>query len=299
MRRTQELETIRGQVASVKLLKEGWGRMSVRAGSGESSVTVMGTVLGFDVGTTVECVGRWDVHPTYGNQFKASSITQAVPSSAEGAIAWIASKLPAVGRKRATELVERYGIPALWDVLDKSPEQLADVNGITPKIAQDIGAEYARVKGERDEMVQLRGWGLSEYQISKCRDAWKGRVVAELRGDPYQLAAVVEGFGFKKADEVARRMGTPLDHPSRIRACLAHQLSEAEGRGHCYVPSGALVRITSDDLGLPGSMVARELAVAIGLGAFVEDGTRIYLAATHRAERAVATRARAMLAVAA
>lgn len=294
-RQTQELEVLRGQVASVKLLKDGWGRAMVRAGSGDAAVAVMGTVLGVDEGTTVECHGRWDVHPQYGRQFKASSISTVVPSSAEGAIAWIASKLPAVGRKRATELVELYGIPALWDVLEQEPERLVEVKGITAEAAEKIGQEYRRVKGERDEMVTLRGWGLSEYQITKCREAWKGAVVAELRADPFRLAEVVEGFGFKRADEVARRMGTPSDHPSRIRACIVHMLREAEGAGHCYVVSGALVRIVSDELGLEGAIVARELGRAVGLGAVVQDGARIYSASTHRAEQGVARRALAML----
>ena len=294
-RATPDLEVLRGQVASVKLLKDGWGRAMVRAGSGDAAVAVMGTVLGVDEGTTVECHGRWDVHPQYGKQFKASSISTVVPSSAEGAIAWIASKLPAVGRKRATELVERYGIPALWDVLEQSPEQLVEVRGITADAAQKIGAEYARVKSERDEMVTLRGWGLSEYQITRCRDAWKGNVVAELRADPFRLAEVVDGFGFKRADEVARRMGTPSDHPSRIRACILHTLSEAEGAGHCYVPSGRLVAISSDMLGLARDIVARELSLAVGLGVVVQDGTRIYSSATHSAEQGVARRALAML----
>lgn len=294
-RATPDLEVLRGQVASVKLLKDGWGRAMVRAGSGDAAVAVMGTVLGVDEGTTVECHGRWDVHPQYGRQFKASSISTVVPSSAEGAIAWIASKLPAVGRKRATELVELYGIPALWDVLEREPERLVEVRGITEEAAQKIGAEYRRVQGEREEMVTLRGWGLSEYQITRCRDAWKGNVVAELRADPFKLAEVVEGFGFKRADEVARRMGTPSDHPSRIRACIVHMLREAEGNGHCYVASGALVRIVSDELGLEGAIVARELGIAVGLGAIVQDGSRIYSAPTHRAEQGVARRALAML----
>ena len=294
-RATPDLEVLRGQVASVKLLKDGWGRAMVRAGSGDAAVAVMGTVLGVDEGTTVECHGRWDVHPQYGKQFKASSISTVVPSSAEGAIAWIASKLPAVGRKRATELVELYGIPALWDVLEREPERLVEVRGITEEAAQKIGAEYRRVQGEREEMVTLRGWGLSEYQITRCRDAWKGNVVAELRADPYRLAEVVDGFGFKRADEVARRMGTPSDHPSRIRACILHTLSEAEGAGHCYVPSGRLVAISSDMLGLARDIVARELSLAVGLGVVVQDGTRIYSSATHSAEQGVARRALAML----
>lgn len=300
MSRGTPLETVRGEVAEARLLKDGWGRLRLRAGSGDAAITVTGQVLGIEPGTTVECKGRWDIHPTYGRQFRATTIAAVIPSDASGAIAWIASRLPAIGRKRATELVARYGIPELWNVLEREPERLAaDVRGITPELARAIADEYSRVRGEREEMVTLRGWGLSEAQIKRCREIWKTttRVIEELRKNPYQLCELVWGFGFDRADSVARRMGMPTDHPGRIQACLLHQLSEAEGAGHCYVPSGKLVALSADALGLGESAVRAELdEVCDGERAVRADGgARVYRAETYRAEVAVVAGVRALI----
>lgn len=305
MSRGAPLEVVRGEIAEARLLKEGWGRLRLRAGSGDSaSVTVTGQILGFETGTTVECRGRWDIHPTYGKQFRATTIVTVIPSDASGAIAWIASRLPAIGRKRATELVNRYGIPELWNVLEHAPERLAaDVRGITPELARAIADEYSRVRDEREEMVTLRGWGLSEPQIKRCRQVWKTttKVIEELRKNPYQLCELVYGFGFDRADQVARRMGIPVDHPGRIQACLLHQLGEAEGAGHCYVPTGKLVALAADALGLEQPKVRAELeAVCDGERAVrADEGVRVYRATTHAAELAVVAGVQALLEVAA
>lgn len=296
MRPLVQEETIRGEVASVKLLKDGWGRATLRAGSDDSaSTTVMGTVLGIDTGTTVECKGRWDTHPTYGKQFKASSIVTIVPSDASGAIAWLSTKLPKLGRKRATEIVSRYGIPALWDILDEDCERLAEVPGITLEGSRAIGEEYRRVKSDRAEMVTLRGWGLTESQITKAREKWGKDVILNLQQDPFALCREVHGFGFARADEVARKMGTPTTHPGRIRACLMHMLSEAEGQGHVYVPQGALVRMSAEALGLSGSVVADQVDVLEQEKRIAREGTKLFRAELFQAEVSVAECASMML----
>lgn len=297
----EPLEMVRGEIAEARLLREGWGRLRLRAGSTDSaSVTVTGQILGFEPGTTVECRGRWDIHPTYGRQFRATTIVTVVPSDAAGVIAWLSSRLPGLGRKRATELVDRHGVPGLWDVLERAPERLTEIRGVTPELASAIAVEYQRVRGEREEMVTLRGWGLTESQIKRCREVWKTRVVEELRKNPYQLCELVWGFGFDRADQVARRMGMPLDHPGRIQACVLHQLGEAEGAGHCYVPTGKLVALAADALGLEERLVRAQLdEVCDGERAVRSDeGVRVYRAPTFAAELLVVERVRALLEVA-
>jgi exodeoxyribonuclease V alpha subunit len=285
-RHTRSIETLRGEIAEVKLLRDSWGKIRLRAGSGDSpNAEVTGTVLGFEAGTTVECRGRWE-ETKWGRQFRALTIVTVIPADASGAIAWISSKLPGIGRKRATEIVERFGIPGLWGVLEHRPHELEAVRGITAETAARIADEYRRVQGEREEMVTLRGWGLTESQIKRCREVWKDRIVEELQRDPFQLCELVHGFGFVRADEVAMKMGIPADHPGRLRACLLHKLGEAEGAGHCYVPTGALVAIASRDLGVHPSLVRSVLDELVEGERVIaaNGGARLYRATTYEAE---------------
>ena len=45
----------------------------------------------------------------------------------------------------------------------------------------------------------------------------------------------IPGFGFKRVDKIARKMGTPKDLPSRIRAGLHYCVLAALDDGDCWV----------------------------------------------------------------
>ena len=49
------------------------------------------------------------------------------------------------------------------------------------------------------------------------------------------LVREIVGFGFKRVDKIARKMGTPKDLPSRIRAGLHFCVLDALDDGHCWV----------------------------------------------------------------
>ena len=97
-----------------------------------AAFTAVGKMLDVRQGDTVELQGLWEEHPRHGRQFRVRLCTVVVTEDASGAVAWIASRLPDVGRARATELVERFGVPALWTVIEQEPGRLAEVPGITP-----------------------------------------------------------------------------------------------------------------------------------------------------------------------
>lgn len=295
-------EVIRGQIESIRLLKDGWGKMAVRIGTGEGHVVnLTSTVLGHEPGATIEARGRWSEHPAYGKQFAALTIEVVIPQDAGGAIAFLAASCPGIGRKRAAEVIERFGAPpALWALIESDPSRLTEIRGITPAGATLIAEALEKTKSTRDDAVRLRGWGLTDWQIKAVRDHWKERAVEELQRDPYQLAEHVRGFGFTRADTVAMAMGTPKDAPARIRAALCHLLEQAEGEGHCFVPGGKLVAFAAKLLGgdVAEPTVARELVALEGCTPprVVRDGTRCYRPATHAAECEVSAAVGSLLA---
>ncbi len=288
------MDTIRGQVEQVRLIRDGWGTITVLHGSANERAAVTGHPLGVEVGDTVEVQGNWTTHPRYGRQFKADAMRVIAPSDAAGAVAWILSRLPGIGRKRATQMVERWPLPEVWDVLSQRPHELAVIDGITEERARKIGEAYRAVEGERERIVALRGWGLTDRQAARVVEKWGTGAVEKLRADPYLLAEEVAGFGFLRADAVALKMGVPHDHPSRIRAGLVHLLEEARAVGHCYVPAGKLIAMGARLLGVASSAVVREGRSAIAEGRMVQraarggEATHIYDAQLERAEQAVA-----------
>lgn len=297
-------ETIRGQVESVRVFRDSWGIITLLGGSANERTTVTGTVLGFDVGDTIEVRGDWTDHPKWGRQFKARQIETIVPNDTLGAIEWLRGRLPMVGRKLATEMVERWGLPRLWEVLEHAPgaaaaergelappepSPLCELRGITPARAAAIHRAYRTHRAERDRIVAMKRYQLTDRQIGKLTEKFGERALEEVRRDPYCLIELVDGFGWQRSDDLARRMGLPTDHPSRIRAAVLHLLQEAEGAGHVYVPAGKLVGMAVRLLGgVSEAQVRREANELLDTSKIVRRGPAVYRPPLAEAEAAVA-----------
>jgi exodeoxyribonuclease V alpha subunit len=64
------------------------------------------------------------------------------------------------------------------------------------------------------------------------------------------LARDIYGIGFKTADKIARALGLPVDHPSRLEAALVFVLNQMSDEGHVYVPRQELTTRTAELLEL-------------------------------------------------
>lgn len=287
------MDTLKGQVESLRLIGgDGWGTMVVLCGSATERATVVGHPLGVEVGDTVEVEGVWAQHPRYGRQLKARAIRVVAPTDASGVIEWLRSRLPMIGRRIATMLVERYGVPGVWDVLERGDVvELSAVPGVTRERAARIFAAYATHRAERDLMVELKRFQLTDRQCARVLERFGDRALEALREDPYALAREVQGFGFVRADGVARAMGLPADHPARVRAAIEHLLEEAAGAGHVFVPAPKLAAMAARLLGLGErgeAIVRREGRTLIDAGRVVQREARLYRPELDRAERRVA-----------
>jgi len=299
-----QTETLRGELIAHRVApnsSDHWGfgtlRIPPQGKVRAREVPVTGKLLGVRVGDQVELEGHWHDHARYGRQFKVKRCNVA-ELQGEGVVRWMASRLPDIGEGRARELVDRFG-EQLWDVLENEPERLLEVKGITSARLRAIREAYARHRDERDAMVQLRGWGLTDHQVGQCVGSWGelGRVLEKVQEDPYQLSTFVHGFGFVRADAVARKMGVPADAPTRIRAGLEFVLAEAASSGHVFVWGGALQKIAAGPkvLDLPPEVVGPQIAKSAELGRVVRRGARIYPTRLDKAEGACAEALRGLL----
>jgi len=286
-----EHETIRlrGSLVTHRVITaDGWGTAQVETSVGEL-VSCTGKLLSVRVGDAVELHGSWTEHPSFGRQLKIKSCTPVVPDSAEGAVRWMTSRLPDIGEKRAKAMCETFG-EKLWHVIEYEHVRLTEVDGITAARAEAVHTAYLAVSGEREHMVTLRGWSLTDNQVAKCIVAWGSlrSVVEHVRADPYELASVVSGFGFLRADKVAMVMGVRKDAPSRIRAGIVHMLDQGAAEGHCYVAGAKLRDMAARMLGVGEGLIVPQIFAVVEAGRVVRRGWRVYSARLDAAEQACA-----------
>lgn len=267
----------------------GWGTGTLRPADGGDPIAIKGVIVGGRPGDSVEFEGYWTEHATYGRTFAVVGCVPAAPASPDAVVAWMANKLPGIGESRARELLAHFGgVDGLWQVIESTPDRLAEISGITVERARDIQRVYLESAADRDHMIALRGWGLTDNQVSKCKDAWGSlpNVVGKIRANPYELCFKVDGFGFKRADVVARRVGIAADSVDRMVAGVVYTLENAIIDGHCYLWGGQLQRMAAGVLEVDAALVGKGIAEAWHRGHVVRRGKRIY---SQRLERAEAT----------
>jgi exodeoxyribonuclease V alpha subunit len=270
-------ETLRGELMAFRTMTaDGWGVGTVRSRD-RSEHKVTGKLLGVQLGDALELAGSW-MDTKYGRQFKVRQCTATVPQTVAGVVAWMASALPDVGDKRALAMVSRFGVAGLWETIESNPRGLCVVDGITPDRADAIAVAYEEQRADRDSLIVLRGWGLTDGQVARCIERWHdaAEVVAAVRCNPYVLMEHVAGFGFRRSDDVALRTGIAPDAPMRIAAALHHLVGEEVQRGHCYVPQGKLRAQTEKLLGTPAELVKRAMRTQYVAGRLLVRGARVY-----------------------
>jgi exodeoxyribonuclease V alpha subunit len=269
--------------------------------TGPDLLTVVGPLLGAQVGESLRLTGRWGSHPKYGRQFRVHSFATVLPATVQGIRAYLGSGLiKGIGPVMAERMVDHFGTGIL-DVIDHQPGRLTEVHGLGPKRTKKIADAWEEQKAIKDVMVFLAGVGVSTSLAVRIYKKYATSSIAVVREEPYRLASEVWGIGFKTADTIAKAVGIPHDSPQRIMAGLQYTLSQAaDDGGHCYLPEPSLIReaakileVGKEQIGpCLDELVAAEGAVRepVPASGDAEDGTvpAVYLVPFHRAECSLA-----------
>jgi exodeoxyribonuclease V alpha subunit len=268
--------------------------------TGPDLLTVVGALLGAQVGESLRLTGRWGSHPKYGKQFQVDSFTTVLPATIQGIRRYLGSgMIKGIGPMMAERMVTHFGIEIL-DIIEEQPGRLIEVHGLGPKRTKRIADAWEEQKAIKEVMVFLSGVGVSTSLAVRIYKTYADSSISVVRDEPYRLASEVWGIGFKTADTIAQAVGIPHDSPQRIKAGLQYTLSQAADNGHCYLPEPDLVReatkILEVDQELIGpcldQLVTEEGVVREPLpasdAADANTVAAVYLVPFHRAERSLA-----------
>ncbi|ARX83614.1 helicase [Streptomyces alboflavus] len=273
-------------------------RVDTGRGGGDL-LTVVGALLGAQVGESLRMEGRWGSHPQYGKQFTVENYTTVLPATIQGIRRYLGSGLiKGIGPVMADRITTHFGVDTL-DVIETEPKRLIEVPGLGPKRTKKIAAAWEEQKAIKEVMVFLQGVGVSTSIAVRIYKKYEDASISIVRNQPYRLAADVWGIGFLTADRIAQSVGIPHDSPERVKAGLQYALSQSTDQGNCFLPEERLiadaVKLLQVDTGLvidclaelakdPEGVVRESVPGPDGGG----DVTAVYLIPFHRAELSLA-----------
>ena len=127
-------------------------------------------------------------------------------------------------------------------MIEKEPERLAEVKGISEKKAISISKQFEEKREMRSAMIFLQQYGISNQLAVKIYKTYGSGLYDIVKENPYQMAEDIRGVGFKIADDIARKSGFTLDSEERIRAGILYVLNLGTQEGYVYMPEKILLQ---------------------------------------------------------
>ena len=105
--------------------------------------------------------GHWSKNTKHGIQYEVESYDESIILSKAGIISYLSSgQIKGIGPALAAKIYEKYGDLSL-EVLDKEPEQLLCIPGISKTKLEKIRESYLANRGARDVVAFLGPYGIS------------------------------------------------------------------------------------------------------------------------------------------
>ncbi|MER6369053.1 ATP-dependent RecD-like DNA helicase [Streptomyces mirabilis] len=308
--RQVQLAVVEGVLERITYANEENGYTVARVDTGRGAgdlLTVVGALLGAQVGESLRMEGRWGSHPQYGKQFTVENYTTVLPATVQGIRRYLGSGLvKGIGPIFADRITQHFGLDTL-QIIEEEPKRLIEVPGLGPKRTKKIADAWEEQKAIKEVMLFLQTVEVSTSIAVRIYKKYGDASISVVKNQPYRLAADVWGIGFLTADKIAQSVGIPHDSPERVKAGLQYALSQSADQGHCFLPEEQLiadaVKLLQVDTGLVIECLA-ELAEPTqdedGPGGVREPGvvrekvpgpdggpdtvTAVYLVPFHRAE---------------
>ena len=285
----QEMEILQGAVSAVvyQNYDNGYAVLRLNVGGGQN-VTVVGTIPLPAVGERLMVTGKWSNHSSYGRQFEAEFLERLMPQTTMEILSYLSSRVvKGIGPRSAARIVDHFGDQTLL-VMEREPERLAEVPGISEKRARAIGEEFRLQVGMRQLMEFFAVHHLPAELAVRTYKLYGDSTIELLYDDPYLLMDEGLEAPFGAVDRFAIELGVAGDDPRRVEAGILFELHYNLAAGHSFLPEEKLTAATAQLLTVPTEAVQQAIGRLMEADRLVRDALAgivvIYLPQLHEAE---------------
>ncbi len=235
------METIKGYVEHIVFRNEDNGYTVFQLNNEDGDLTCVGAIPYLSEGELVEVQGEYTTHSIYGTQLQVSTCEIQDPEDLISIERYLGSgAIKGVGATLAGRIVKKFREDT-FRIIEEEPERLAEVKGISERMAREIAMQVEEKKEMRKAMIYLQKFGITISLAAKIFEYYGNRVYRVMEENPYQIADHVPGVGFKTADEIASKIGIHSDSDYRIQSGIFYVLLQAVADGHIYLPQEELL----------------------------------------------------------
>lgn len=281
-------DKLKGEIERITFYNEDTGFGVVRLRSGK---IITGTLPKLSEGDRVEAEGEWTVHPKFGSQLKVSKIVIMKPEGKLAILKYLSSgALKGLPKNSAKFIVDYFGEKAL-EIIDKDPQKLLKVPGISAKKLQKILESWNEQKNLHKLVIFLQNYDIPLTHANKILQKYGDKAETVILTNPYQLIFDIRGVGFKTADTIAQKIGLNHDFPPRIKSGVLYILENvANSDGHVYLPYDQLVTLCQKNLSVDLASYEKQFNELIAERRILLVNENVYLREVYESERIIETK---------
>ena len=322
-----EKNTITAVITYVRFSRGDFAIMTVHPKGAAQTIIIKGNIMPGDLekfqSSRAEIVfqGTWETHAKFGRQFKFNHYYEYHPEDASeispNALAmFISGELDGFGPINANRLIiEAGGTEALVMMLEEgSALSIEDISNCHERLdlpkALTLVDAWGRKKAKMKVVSFFAELGTGGIFPHRIFEEFGEGAIPTVKNNPYILIKHVDGIGFKRADDIAMKMGIATDSPVRLSAGLFFTLEEkCWNAGNCYLERFDLVQAAKRLTKIPSGIIDEVLDSIIsdtwessekgGILVDVDEQTgeqRMYIPSFYAAETAVAEKIKEMIA---
>lgn len=231
--------------------------------SGGELITAVGILPEITAGEKVVLTGTWDMHQSFGRQFRVNRFERYLPDTAAQFLKYLSSgAIKGVGPKTATQMVERFG-DNTFNVIENEPERLTVLRGISKDKAKLISAEFKKQFAVRTVILGLEKYGLTPSECIRIFKELGVNAVDIIKENPYVLCTQTQIISFERTEKIASELESAPEPKHRLRAGITHIIRYNLFNGHTCLPMKKVVPLCCELLGVEETDVNSAIAEMI------------------------------------
>ena len=238
--------TIIGQIDKILFEDEGFFIAILKSGE-KVSGTYYESKVEHIKDSAITLHGEWQEHKKYGRTFQFDTI-----KVNQNELFFFLNKIiKGFTKKLSADLIEHFGAEKLVDILDNDIEKLVEFKGIKAKRLKKIQASWKKFRSMREMGEFLTPFDVSPALLTTIATAMKevDKPCTKIKENPYILTSI-NSIGFKRADELALKMGVEKEDEHRIASAMDYVLlNYCEQQGNSCVDKEVLFHKLNELLG--------------------------------------------------
>lgn len=171
--------------------------------------------------------GTWKIKGKWGKQFEITSYKEMIEQDMDSVLNYLSSgAIKGIGMATAVKICEKFGSNTLA-VLDKEPNRLLEIKGISKNKLNKIIASYEETRCAKEVIAYLQKYQISTnigYQVYR---KYGIDAINKIKKNPYDLCQF-RGIRFEIADIIAKGENISPTDKRRLIACFRQLLKDNE-----------------------------------------------------------------------